>query len=665
MRVVFFLLVFLSHVSSSYSQQDTTKTLSEVVVRAYELDRMLVQVAAPVTHVSASALSRFNNTSILPALNSTPGVKMEERSPGSFRLNIRGSSLRSPFGVRNVKIYFNGIPYTDPGGNSYLNQLGYYNIRSVEIIRGPGSSLYGAGTGGVLMIESEPDIFRPALKIEHTAGSYGLQNTNVSLSTGNYNIHHSINYQHHTANGYRDHTKMRRDVAAWHGTYRIGSVKLRSHVLLGDLFYETPGALTLSEYSQNRKAARPAVGFNPGATEARAAIYQKMAWGGLSVEQKFGNWNNTSSVYGVYSQLKNPALRNYGYATEPHAGGRTLFQLRSSKVKWLNGFEFQKSFTNFRAYVNNQGKAGDPISSDKINNTQYSIFTQLELNLKDWIVTAGSSINQLHVRIRRYFPGTPVVFERKFSNEIAPRLAILKQIKNVSLYASIARGFSPPTIAEVLPSTNVINTTLDAESGYNFEMGSKGTLVDRKLFYDINVFYFKLRNTIVQRRDQNGSDFFINAGSTLQKGMENYFSYRVRSNITAHLSYTFHHFRYDKFIQVNNDFSGNEVPSVSPHVIVAGIDAELNKIRFNLSYSYYDRIPLNDANTEYAKAYNIVDARINYFLKEKKILLFAGINNALDDEYSLGNDINGFGGRYYNAATGRNYFGGISLQFER
>lgn len=35
-------------------------------------------------------------------MNAIPGIRMEQRSPGSFRLNIRGSSLRLPFGIRNV-----------------------------------------------------------------------------------------------------------------------------------------------------------------------------------------------------------------------------------------------------------------------------------------------------------------------------------------------------------------------------------------------------------------------------------------------------------------------------------------------------------------------------------------------------------------------------------
>ena len=72
-----------------------SKTLLEVTVKAYEHNRKLTEVAAPVSLISNEQLNRFNNISILPALNENPGVRMEERSPGSYRLNIRGSSLRS------------------------------------------------------------------------------------------------------------------------------------------------------------------------------------------------------------------------------------------------------------------------------------------------------------------------------------------------------------------------------------------------------------------------------------------------------------------------------------------------------------------------------------------------------------------------------------------
>ena len=78
--------------------------LQEVVVKAYGHDRPAVVVPAAVAVFGKEDFSRFSNTSLVPLLNNQPGIRMEERSPGSYRLSIRGSSLRSPFGVRNVKI---------------------------------------------------------------------------------------------------------------------------------------------------------------------------------------------------------------------------------------------------------------------------------------------------------------------------------------------------------------------------------------------------------------------------------------------------------------------------------------------------------------------------------------------------------------------------------
>src|SRR5689334_16454030 len=122
-----FALVALFSALNGKTQTDSTKEISlqEVVVKAFEQNRRLRDVPAAVNYVSPQALNRFAPSSLVAAVNTTPGIRMEERSPGSYRFNIRGSSLRSPFGVRNVKIYYNDLPFTDPGGHSYLNQLGF------------------------------------------------------------------------------------------------------------------------------------------------------------------------------------------------------------------------------------------------------------------------------------------------------------------------------------------------------------------------------------------------------------------------------------------------------------------------------------------------------------------------------------------------------------
>ncbi len=128
------------------AQTDTT-VLQGVTVQGYAQQRDLSTVPGAVSVVRGQDMQRVAPGSLVPAFNAAPGVRMEERSPGSYRLNIRGSSLRSPFGVRNVKMYYNGLPFTDPGGNTYLNQFSPVIFSSLEVLKGPGSSLYGAGTG--------------------------------------------------------------------------------------------------------------------------------------------------------------------------------------------------------------------------------------------------------------------------------------------------------------------------------------------------------------------------------------------------------------------------------------------------------------------------------------------------------------------------------------
>jgi iron complex outermembrane receptor protein len=187
---------------------------------------------------------------------------------------------------------------------------------------------------------------------------------------------------------------------------------------------------------------------------------------------------------------------------------------------------------------------------------------------------------------------------------------------------------------------------------------------------DINAFYFSLENTIVQRKDSTGGDYYINAGKTKQQGIETYLSYPFLSNIASikssllWVSHTYHNFRYKSFKQLNTDFSGQSLPGTPPHILSTGMDVNFKNGMFgNLAYYYSDRIALNDANSEFGKEYHLLSVNLGYqgtLNRWYKYSVSGGVENLLNQEYSLGNDINVAGGRYYNAAPMRSYF--ISLQ---
>ncbi|MEO6814491.1 MAG: TonB-dependent receptor, partial [Ginsengibacter sp.] len=187
---------------------------------------------------------------------------------------------------------------------------------------------------------------------------------------------------------------------------------------------------------------------------------------------------------------------------------------------------------------------------------------------------------------------------------------------------------------------------------------------------------YRLKNAIVQKRDLSGADFFDNAGSAKQNGLESYASYELINNEQQFFNYgfiyisdTWNNFRYNNYKQLNTDFSGNKIPGVAAQTFVAGFDVRTKAgLYANATFFYSGKIALNDANSTFADPYHLLGLKLGYktlISKEVQLELFTGAQNIFDEKYSLGNDINAAGGRYYNVAPGRNYYAGVALRFNK
>eukprot|EP01132_Coremiostelium_polycephalum_P016347 gene16347-19661_t len=159
---LFFLLLLVGFRAFAQNVPDSVKRLKEVVIRPYFSTQPLLRATGSVAVLDSALLGKVPGTSLVPVLNSISGIRMEERSPGSYRLSIRGSLLRSPFGVRNIKIYIDEFPLTDAGGNTYLNALDLSSIAEIQVLKGPQSSIYGANSGGVVLISPLQMVNSPA-----------------------------------------------------------------------------------------------------------------------------------------------------------------------------------------------------------------------------------------------------------------------------------------------------------------------------------------------------------------------------------------------------------------------------------------------------------------------------------------------------------------------
>jgi iron complex outermembrane receptor protein len=199
-------------------------------------------------------------------------------------------------------------------------------------------------------------------------------------------------------------------------------------------------------------------------------------------------------------------------------------------------------------------------------------------------------------------------------------------------------------------------------------------LFKRRMRLEATGFYFKLNNALVQRRDLSGADYFVNAGDIRQKGLElaaDYFTSFKAGSFADYLqinaSYTYNHFQYGNFVRGSTDFSGKTVPSVPANTFSLIADAQFKRgIYSNITYYVASRIFLNDANTAFVGSYNLLGCRLGWrktYEKKYKLNFYAGADNLLNGQYSLGNDINAAANRFYNAAPERNYYVGVAVQW--
>lgn len=683
-RIKLFLLLSLI-VSDGFAQGkvDSVQKVKEIVIRAYLSEQPILKVPSSVSLISNKQLRDQPGITMLPALNAVPGIRMEERSPGSYRLSIRGSSLRSPFGVRNVKMYLDELPLTDAGGNTYLNLIDVNSINNIEVLKGPDGSLFGANSGGVVLInpiDKNADSTWASAGI--SSGYYGLFHEKLAVQKKFKNQYLNINHSYQRSDGYREHSAMSRHYAQL--MYRVNYAKenqLRVIAFYSDLQYNTPGGLTLAQYTANPQAARPSTLTVAGPVAQKARIENQTLYGGVVNDAKItGNLRHVFAVYGSKTDFLNPFITNYEIREEYTGGIRTYLELSGNKEnavdwKWNAGLELQSTSADIANYNNLRGVRGTLQAQDDILSRQFFYFTRFSANIGEKLTAeVAASLNYYRYQFSKDFSANTSKFERNFDPELMPRFALSYQISDLlALRSSISRGYSPPTIAEVRASDNKINNTLESETGWNYEAGFRLRNNNDRLWMDASIFQYRLENAIVRRVNADDTEFYLNAGGTRQTGLETQSSYwliepgskGILSGLQIQNSFTLSRYFFRDYQNGRTNFSGNRLTGTPRSVVVSGLDFRFQKNFFLfVQHNYTSKIPLNDANSVYAESFDLVHFKAGWRGSKpgKPVLEFyVGIDNLLNETYSLGNDINAFGGRFFNAAARRNFFGGIKL----
>ena len=611
---------------------------------------------------------------------------MEERSPGSYHLSIRSNSVRSPFGVRDVKIYYDDIPLTDAGGNTYLNAIDVSSVQGIEVLKGPDGSLFGANSEGVMLISPVNRYDKGNfISAGISAGSYGLLQENTALQSHSGNNQLNINQAFENYDGYRQNTHVDRNYLQVNDKLTLSqNDQLKFLGFYSAMNYETPGGLTLAQYQTEPQLARLPTKATPGAIQQKIGVRQKMLLGGLVNEWRISDrLRNVSSIFGTYVDFANPFITTYNQRYEGTYGFRTYFELSGKPDMMINwkinlGLEWQQTNSDINSYGNRGGVRDTAQTLDRINTNQHFIFARYLADINRRLhVEAALSLNFYDYEFRNIFPNDEAAFtNRSFTPQLMPRIALSYQFtNNFAWRVSASRGYSTPATAEIRPTDQTINTNLQAEDGWNYETGFRLRNADESMYLDASVFYYRLNNAIVQRQNPDETTYYVNAGGTSQPGFELYFTdWIIRQNdvnfirgLQVNESIALDKFTFVNYSDATANYSGNQLTGVPEQVLVTSMQLKLpGQFYVFGQYNYTSRVPLNDGNTVYAGHYDLVQVKAGWqhiFNGKSRFGLYAGVDNLLNEKYSLGDDLNAIGSRYYNAAAPRNYYVGMNLTF--
>ncbi len=669
--------------------EEEPQNLNEVLIKTDNFQTELRQIASSISLLSPIEIQSNDQINIAPVLNMTPGVYMHNGTLTTNRITIRGIGSRNLFGTSKIRAYYQDIPLTNGSGETTIEDIELKGVGRMEILKGPSSSLYGAGLGGTIQMIPDKGLF-DQFKVSGEAqfGSFGLQRYLLTANLGNKTNSGLLTYSNTQKEGYRDNNETDRQTLTLSSNHYLD--EKNSLIAIANfirLKAEIPSSLNEEDYLNDPVKAAFTWGQAQGFED-----YDKFL-GGLS-------WNHTytdkakqiTSVFGSFNDAYEARPFNILEENSFGLGLRSRF-LNQNRVfqkwlRWTAGAEFFYDRNSYQTYENlyrdfppgTGSVQGDQLSDFSENRYYLNLFADSKLELSERAsLDLGFNINQTNYRLDDNYDGNDTDFsgDYSFDTMFSPRLGFTYGFSDKNMvYAQISHGFSPPKLEETLLPDGLINTEIQPETGWNYEIGSRGRLIKDIFQYEISLYLMDVDDLLVARRTGDDQFIGVNAGQTELKGVEiglSYFLLKSDKISISHanaLSLNAHEFK--EFEDLDEDFSGNDLTGVPSHTFNSQLflDSEIGLYGY-VNYYGVGKIPVTDANSVYADAYQVVNFKLGYrknLGSNWELDLYVGINNLFDEKYASMLQINAgsFGGsapRYYYPGEPINFYSGLRLGY--
>ena len=668
---IYFVVILFpnQNIQSQNLSQTTTITLEEVSLKASKFDTP--------RNVLPFSLSAINLKNVQPMHQQLSLQEYLGVVPGLFSLNannyaqdlrisIRGFGARAAFGIRGIKIIVDGIPETTPDGQGQLDNLPLGLLQNIEVLRGPSSSLYGNASGGVLYLNTLDSLEGESVRFRSTLGAFGLQSYQLSASLKSSKTTSLFYFNKTKTDGFRTFSGLEQNIFNAKIKHQLSPTSnLQAQLNYTQSPYANDaGGLTMDEVLADRKQARE--------RNMDYDTYEKINQFKVGLRW-LQNWRTqwkleTYAFYSFRDFYGKLPFENGGiidlYRNYYGIGSRLSYTEKKNNLnhRWQIGTETALQRDQRDRFLNQKGIQGANVFSQEERFGGLGVYILDELQSKKWLLRTSLRFDHQNV-------GADTVIENQKYSVLNPSIGLSYAIvKHQHFFFNFSTSFETPTLSELSanPSGDEgLNLNLDPSRAINYELGWKSISSQTRL--EANGFYIKSSNEILPYELEAfpGRSFYQNSGATERYGIELFGEFRWDSwNLQASLTQASYGF--DTAKDNSSELEGKRLPGIPNSQAFIQLEyTSPNKWQFQFTGEHIGNFYANNSNTAQVDSYQRLrlQGRKGLDFSWGEVDVFAGINNLLNASYFDNIRLNAFGGRFYEPAAGRNFFGGLSFGF--
>ncbi|MTH18101.1 TonB-dependent receptor [Flavobacterium sp. LC2016-01] len=715
MKKIYFTLLIIGQCvfAQNKTEQDTTKSqeLENVFITANRTATLRKETPVAISKLNAKTINETKATAVYEIINKTPGVLMVNLGNEQHMM-----SIRQPMTTNAYYLYLeDGLPIRPMGifNHNALLEINQYNLQSIEVVKGPVSSLYGPeAVGGTINLISLKPPVDPEFKFGIQADNYGYRRFQAAggATIGKVGFH-IAGISSLQENGWMTYSDYNKDNLNARIDYQISpSTRLISNTMYGKYYSDMSGSVNENDF--NNRTYKSTSDFTYRKSDALRTR--------LTLEH---DWNNTSSSY-ITAYLRDNKLGqnpSYGIKWSPTVNPTTAkgevnsnnfksygaIGQHTQKFDFLNtkivaGALYDYSPVTYWSYVIDLKANLNPGDPGKQTVNSYEIIAEHpDSKLADYTAdifnTAGyaqisfNPIEKLIITLGGRYDNMKVNYNNAIDLSSGSKMydkATFKAGANYNptafagFYGNYSQGFAPPGITSIFrakPGTGG-TTGVPAEFYYNlkpadfdnYEIGGWLSFLENKLNFDYAFYYMEGKNELLNIKLPDNSTDYRSAGETRHKGIEFGGSYRPSKQFNIRLGGTYAQHTYidfklsDKPSDPIQDLNGKEMPSApkwSGNSEVSYYPNWLPNLRTSLEWQLVGSYYQDQINTVKYDGYNIFNARIGY--QWKKIEVYGNVLNLTDKlyAYNVSRTNSADAQPTYTAAAPRTFVFGIQYNF--